>query len=131
MNVWTIAGNLGKDAETRYTQSWKSVTCFSVAVEVRYGGEKTTMWVDCSLWGERGEKLAEYLLKGVKVCVSGQAGTREHNGKAYATLTVREVTLMGGGARAEERPARSESPARSQRQAQQDQDELDEDQIPF
>jgi single-strand DNA-binding protein len=47
------------------------------------------------MWGERGEKVAQYLLKGATVAVSGEAGVREHEGKAYATLNVRELTLLG------------------------------------
>lgn len=97
MNNWTIAGRLGKDAEQRTTPSGKSVTGFSVAVDQRRGGEKTTLWVDCSLWGDRGQTLAQYLTKGTTVCVAGEAGAREHNGKVYMTLNVREVTLLGGG----------------------------------
>lgn len=101
MNTATFAGRLGKDATLRSTQSGKSVLGFSVAVDQRRGGEKVTLWVDCSLWGDRGEKLAEYLTKGSAVCVTGEAGTREHEGKAYLTLNVREVSLLGGGDQAQ------------------------------
>jgi single-strand DNA-binding protein len=99
MNNWTIAGRLGKDAETRHTSSGKAVTGFSVAVDQRHGGEKTTLWVDCSIWGERGQALAQYLTKGTTVCVSGEASARQHDGKVYMSLNVRELTLLGGGQR--------------------------------
>lgn len=102
MNVLTIAGRIGRDAETRYTQSGKAVTGFSVAVDQRVaGGEKSTLWIDCSVWGERVEKLAQYLIKGTSVAISGEAGVRCYtpkNGgepKAELTLFVREVTLLG------------------------------------
>lgn len=103
MNNWTIAGRLGKDAETRHTSSGKAVTGFSVAVDQRHGGEKTTLWVDCSIWGERGQALAQYLTKGTTVCVSGEASARQHDGKVYMSLNVREVSLLGGGQRDESR----------------------------
>ena len=97
MNVLNIAGRIGKDAETRYTADGQSVTGFSVAVDEYAGkGERRTLWVDCSMWAERGEKLAPYLLKGTPVAVTGQVGAREYNGKAYLTLNVRDVTLLGG-----------------------------------
>ena len=76
MKNLTIAGNIGKDAEVRKTQDGTVVTGFSVAVEDRSGREKQTLWFDCSIWGQRGEKLAQYLTKGSKVTVSGDFGTR-------------------------------------------------------
>lgn len=94
MNL-TIAGNLGRDAETRDTQSG-SVTSFSVAVQAREGRDKKTYWYDVSLWGKRGEAIRSYLTKGTKVCVTGQFGTRQHDGKTYLKISASEVTLMGG-----------------------------------
>lgn len=96
MKQITIAGNIGKDAETRTTQGGDKVTSWSVAVEERTGKEKSTIWFDCSLWGKRGESLASYLTKGSKVAVSGDLGKREHEGKTYLTIRADQVTLMGG-----------------------------------
>ena len=112
MNNWTISGRIGaKGAVLRSTANGDPVAGFSVAVDQRKGKEKVTMWVDCSLWGKRGEALAQYLTKGTVVSVSGEAGVREHDGKAYQTMRVSELTLLGGGSgeRQESRPARSES----------------------
>ena len=99
-----IAGNIGKDAETRSTQNGDTVTSFNVAVEDRQGKEKGTMWFTCSLWGNRGDKLRPYLTKGSKVSVAGELGLREHEGKTYLQIRVDQVTLMGGGERREEPP---------------------------
>lgn len=88
----TIAGNIGKAAETRQTQSG-NVTSFSVAVNDR---QKNTTWFDVSLWGKRGEALAQYLTKGSKVVASGDLSTHEHNGKTYLKVNASDVTLMGG-----------------------------------
>jgi len=96
MKMIAIAGNIGKDAETRRTQGGDAVTSWSVAVEER-GKEKSTIWFDCSLWGKRGEALAQYLTKGTRVVVSGDLGKREYQGKTYLTLRANDVTLMGGG----------------------------------
>lgn len=98
MKSITIAGNIGKDAETRRTQNGDAVTSWTVAVEDRQGQTKTTIWFDCSLWGKRGESLAPYLTKGGKVAVSGEMSTREHNGKTYITVRAEQVTLLGGKA---------------------------------
>lgn len=93
----TIAGRIGKDAETRTTQSGDPVTGWSVAADTGFGDRKVTTWFDCSLWGERGRKLAPYLTKGSAVTVIGELGQREHNGKIYLTVRVSDVAMQGGG----------------------------------
>jgi single-strand DNA-binding protein len=99
MKQLTIAGNIGKDAELRSTQGGDQVAGFSVAVESREGREKTSIWFDVSIWGKRAQALAPYLIKGARVCVSGDLGTREYNGKTYLTVKADQVTLLGGGQR--------------------------------
>lgn len=100
MKSITIAGRLTKDATTREAGSDK-VTGFSVAVDDRSGKEKGTIFFDCSMWGKRGETLAQYLTKGSSVTVSGDLGTREYEGKTYLTVRVNDVTLQGGKASGE------------------------------
>ena len=46
--------------------------------------------------GKRGESLQQYLTKGAQVVVSGELGTREHDGKTYLTVRVNDVSLVGG-----------------------------------
>lgn len=92
----TCIGNLGRDAETKTVGSGKTVTNFSIATKGR-GKDAATVWVDCSLWGARGESLKQYLTKGSKVAVIGSLSTREHNGKTYLQVDVQEVELLGGG----------------------------------
>jgi single-strand DNA-binding protein len=92
----TIAGNIGRDAETRKAGS-TTVTGWTVAVEQRSRDGKKTQWVDCSLWGVRGEKVADHIRKGGKICATGELSLREHNGKTYVDLNVSDFTFMGGG----------------------------------
>ena len=97
MLIATAAGNCGRDAETRTLESGDKVTSWSVAVEQRVkGGEKATQWLDCNMWGERGEKVGAYIKKGGKVTVMGELSTREHEGRTYLQIRVSEVTLQGG-----------------------------------
>jgi single-strand DNA-binding protein len=91
-----VAGNVGKDAVIRTTQGGDKITGWSVAVEDGFGQNKRTLWFDCSWFGGRGEKLAQYLTKGSKVTVSGDFSTREHDGKTYLQVRVNDVTLQGG-----------------------------------
>ena len=95
MNVFTASGNIGRDAEVR-NAGGTSVAGFSLAVKSGYGDKAQTVWVDCSLWGKQAESgLVQYLKKGQFVVVTGELGTREHEGKTYVTLRVNNVTLGG------------------------------------
>lgn len=132
MKTLTIAGNVGKDAVTRTTQNGDKVTGWSVAVEERNGQEKRTLWFDCSLWGKRGESLAQYLTKGTRVAVSGDLSTREHEGKTYLTLRADQVTLMGGGNAQSGSPQQSDTARAADRaQAPQGRGPDMDDEIPF
>jgi single-strand DNA-binding protein len=90
----TLAGNIGKSAELRSTGNGDKVAGFSLAVDDGFGDKKRTLWFDVSIWGKRAETLAPMLVKGGKVCVSGDLSTREHEGKTYLTVRAAEVTLM-------------------------------------
>lgn len=87
---------IGKDAVTRYTQAGKPVTGFSAAFDIGWGEKKQTTWLDVSGWGERYEKVAQYLTKGSQVLLEGDIGTREHDGKTYITLNLTDLKLIGG-----------------------------------
>lgn len=96
MKTIVIAGGVGKDAVIRNAGD-KQVTGWSVAVPDGWGENKKTMWFDCSWWGQRGVKVADYIKKGGKITVCGELSTREHNGVTYQTIDVSDVTLQGGG----------------------------------
>lgn len=106
MNSLVLEGHLGKDAEVRTTPGGKEVTGFSVGCSLGWGENKRTVWMRCSLWGERGPKLAQYLLKGTHVIVVGTIDQgpgvwtdRDGTARASLDVTVRDVTLLGGGNR--------------------------------
>lgn len=96
MQIGNIAGNLGKDAELKSTQSGDQFCRFSVAVTTGWGDRKATTWWDVTRWGKGAEKLAPMLTKGTKVAVSGEISTREHEGKTYLQIRADHVTLQGG-----------------------------------
>jgi single-strand DNA-binding protein len=100
MKSIVIAGHIGKNAEVRDAGQSK-VTGWSVAVDDGWGDKKTTIWFDCNWWGQRGEKVAQYIQKGGKITVAGELSKREHDGKTYLTVNVTDVELQskadGGG----------------------------------
>ena len=100
----TVIGNIGSDAELKTIGSGKSVANFSVAAK---NGRKdeAPAWVRCAIWGERAQKLKEYLTKGKSVTAMGVLTRREHEGKTYLELDVQEIALQGG--KSDGKPARS------------------------
>ena len=119
MNVFTASGNIGRDAEVR-NAGGTSVAGFSLAVKSGYGDKAQTVWVDCSLWGKQAESgLVQYLKKGQFVVVTGELGTREHEGKTYVTLRVNNVTL--GGKQDAQKSAQGQQPQQGYQQPQQQQ----------
>ena len=96
MNVWTFTGNLGNPCRVAQV-SGTTVCNFSVAAKSGFGQSAQTIWVDCALWGKQAESgLVQYLTKGQQVAVSGEVGTREHDGKTYVTVRVNQISLVGG-----------------------------------
>ena len=95
--IIAFAGRIGKDAVVKKTQGGESVTQFPVGCNV---GRDKTMWVDCSMWGERGEKLAQYLTKGTPVGINGRPAVRawiNNDGEAVPVqqCSVNHVDLLG------------------------------------
>jgi len=97
----TVAGNLGRDAEIKQTSAGP-VLEFTVASSTKRGGNETTTWVRCSMFGKRGEALSRYLTKGTSVTVVGELSAREYQdkqGQTKTSLDVRasDIKLQGGG----------------------------------
>ena len=96
----TIAGNVGRDAELRRTKSGDDVLGFSVAVDNgkdKSGNKRPTTWVQCSVWGKRAESLLPHIRKGTKLVLSGRPGVNVYEGTGSLTISVQDLTFMGGG----------------------------------
>lgn len=113
MNSINIAGNLSKDAETRYMPDGTPVASFGVADN--QGKDKPAIFWNCQLFGKRAESLAQYLTKGQAVAVSGTVTEREWTDKdgqkrKSMDLRVNDVALQGGKREASA-PAQRQAPA--------------------
>lgn len=115
-----VIGNLGKDADLRFSAQGKPVLAFSVAVQVGYGDKAHTDWWDVKMFGERGEKVAQYLTKGTNVFVEGRIEKRtwqsddgvKHNA---VDLIASDVVLLGsrqGGAGGSQNSGRPQQQSR-------------------
>lgn len=95
MKAITIVGRLTKDGEVQENERGGFVR-FSVAVDDGYGQDKGTIFFDVNY---NRIQIAQYLLKGTTVAVTGELKTREYNGKTYLSVRPSEVKLLGGGKR--------------------------------
>jgi len=100
----TIVGRLIRDSELKYTNSGDPILSFTVATDRR--AKKGNEWVKepsywtCTLWGKRGESLAQFMSKGTQVAVTGEAyeDTWEKDNVKHTRVKVnaQEVMLLGG-----------------------------------
>lgn len=117
-----IVGNVGKDADLRYTQSGTPVCDFSVAVTTRWRDSGTneqrekTNWYRVTAWRGLAETCAKYVKKGMQVMVVGANEARAYtdkNGDARATLelTAQTVQFLSGGNGEQSTSGSHEAPA--------------------
>ena len=109
VNKVILVGNLGRDAELRYTPGGAAVATLNMATtEVfkdREGQKKEdTQWHRVILWGKTAETLQDYLTKGKQIYVEGKLQTRkwkDKDGNDKYTTEIRgdRVVLLGGGSR--------------------------------
>ncbi|MBP6774896.1 MAG: single-stranded DNA-binding protein [Gemmatimonadaceae bacterium] len=107
VNKAILIGNLGKDAELRYTSGGTPVASCRIATTERFndreGNKKEdTQWHNIVIWGKTAEAIHTYLVKGKQVYVEGKLQTRKWQNKEgvdqYTTeVRADRVVLLGGG----------------------------------
>ena len=107
VNKVILVGNLGRDAELRYTPGGAAIAKFSLATTEKWtdksgSPQERTEWHNIDLWGKQAESLSEYLVKGKQVYVEGRLQTDEYTdkeGNKRKSTKVRcdKVVLLGGG----------------------------------
>jgi single-strand DNA-binding protein len=105
VNKVILVGNLGRDAETKFTPSGAAATRFAIATTRSWKDQQSnewkeeTNWTNVVLW--RQENLANYLTKGKQVYVEGRLRTHSYDDKdgkkVYATEVVAEEVILLGG----------------------------------
>ena len=120
VNKVILVGNLGRDAELRYTPGGAPVATLNMATTEVWndkGGQRQekTEWHRVVLWGKTAESLSEYLVKGKQIYVEGRLQTRQwddKDGNKRYTTEIRgdRVVLLGGGGGGGARPARHQGP---------------------
>ena len=95
-----MIGNLVNDPELRFTPSGAAVAKFTVASTPRYLDKNTNEWKDgdslflqCQIWRQAAENVAESLTRGMRVILSGRLKQRSYETKEGEKRTVFEVEV--------------------------------------
>lgn len=96
--VVTVVGNLVADPELRFTQTGQPVASFRIASTPRYYDKTTSEWKDgdsvflsCNVWRAAAENVAESLVRGMRVIVTGRLRQRDYQTKEGEKRTVYEI----------------------------------------
>jgi len=86
VNKVILVGNLGRDAELRYTPGGAAVATLNLATTEVWNDknqqrQEKTEWHRVVLWGKQAESLQEYLTKGKQIYVEGRLQTRQWDDK--------------------------------------------------
>lgn len=90
MQIITISGNCGKDAELRSVRD-SQVLGFNVGVKNGFGRDAGSVWYRCSLWGKAAEVFADSIKKGTKVFITGDLTHDEYEGKPQFNVRVNSI----------------------------------------
>src|SRR5260370_21983095 len=102
-NKSTLVGNLGRDAELRYTTQGTPVCSLSLATNERRRDRNTgenndiTTWFRVTLWGKQAETASQYLSRGRPVYIEGRLRVEEwtdRDGKPRHTLEVNATDMQ-------------------------------------
>ena len=96
----TLVGNLTADPELRFTPSGAAVANFTVASTPRTFDRQSNEWRDgdamflnCAVWRQAAENVAESLQKGMRVIVQGRLKSRSYETREGEKRTVFEVDV--------------------------------------
>lgn len=94
LNNVSLVGRLTKDAELRYTPSNVAVATFTLAVNRTFkneNGEREADFINCVMWRQQAENLANWAKKGALIGITGRIQTRSYDNQQGQRVYVTEV----------------------------------------
>lgn len=94
LNNISLVGRLTKDVELRYTPSNVAVATFTLAVNRTFkneNGEREADFINCVMWRQQAENLANWVKKGALIGVTGRIQTRSYDNQQGQRVYVTEV----------------------------------------
>lgn len=94
LNSTCLVGRLTKDPELRYTPSNQAVATFTLAVNRNFksqNGEREADFINCVIWRQQAENLANWAKKGALIGITGRIQTRSYENQQGQPVYVTEV----------------------------------------
>ena len=94
LNNVVLVGRMTKDAELRYTPNNQAVATFSLAVNRNFksqNGEREADFINCVIWRQQAENLANWAKKGALIGITGRIQTRSYENQQGQRVYVTEV----------------------------------------
>nr|DAK30822.1 MAG TPA: Single strand binding protein [Caudoviricetes sp.] len=94
INSTVLVGRLTRDPELKYTTSNIAVATFSLAVNRNFkdaNGERETDFINCVIWRQQAENLANWAKKGALIGITGRIQTRSYENQQGQRVYVTEV----------------------------------------
>ena len=94
LNNVSLVGRLTKDVDLRYTPSNVAVATFTLAVNRTFkneNGEREADFINCVMWRQQAENLANWAKKGALIGVTGRIQTRSYDNQQGQRVYVTEV----------------------------------------
>ncbi|HEL1654617.1 TPA: single-stranded DNA-binding protein [Streptococcus suis] len=94
INNVVLVGRMTRDAELRYTPSNQAFATFTLAVNRNFknqDGEREADFVNCVIWRQQAENLANWAKKGALIGITGRIQTRSYDNQQGQRVYVTEV----------------------------------------
>lgn len=94
INNTVLVGRLADNAELRYTPNNQAVATFRLAVNRPFknqNGEREADFINCVIWRQQAENLANWVKKGALIGITGRIQTRSYENQQGQRVYVTEV----------------------------------------
>lgn len=94
INSTVLVGRLTRDPELKYTGNNIAVASFSLAVNRNFkdaNGEREADFINCVIWRQQAENLANWAKKGALIGITGRIQTRSYENQQGQRVYVTEV----------------------------------------
>lgn len=96
INNVVLVGRMTRDAELRYTPQNQAVATFSLAVNRNFknqNGERDADFINCVIWRQQAENLANWAKKGALVGITGRIQTRNYENQQGQRVYLTDVIV--------------------------------------
>ena len=142
LNNVSLVGRLTKDVELRYTPSNVAVATFTLAVNRTFkneNGEREADFINCVMWRQQAENLANWAKKGALIGITGRIQTRSYDNqqgqRVYVTEVVAETFQLleskGQGNQGQQRQQGQQQASDFPRNANTNPFDISDDMLPF